>query len=89
MKSIISFADIRWSDGNMYEKLGFNLIHKSLPNYWYIEGDARIHRFNFKKSSLKHLPHYSDDKTEIEIMLEAGYDRIWDCGNLKYEFINK
>jgi hypothetical protein len=25
-------------------------------------------------------------KTEFEIMLEIGYDKIWDCGSIKLEF---
>lgn len=84
--TVMSFADLRWSNGNLYEQLGFKLIYKTVPNYWYVDGNKRIHRFNFMKHRLKHLPAYSDNKTEVQIMLESGYDRIWDCGNLKYEF---
>jgi len=34
---------------------------------------------------------YDKIKTEWQIMQELGYDRIWDCGHLKYEWqtINK
>jgi hypothetical protein len=27
---------------------------------------------------------FSKEQTEWEIMQERGYDRIWDCGTLKY-----
>lgn len=34
-KSIVSYADRRWSNGNVYEKLGFDFVRNSPPNYWY------------------------------------------------------
>ena len=30
---------------------------------------------------------YDKNKTEYEIMSELGYFRIWNTGNLKYEYI--
>jgi len=88
-KSIYSFSDLRISSGNLYEKLGFKLVGKNPPAYWYIKKEKRIHRFNFRKSELKKkFPEiYSDEKTEWQMMQEAGYDRIWDCGNDKWEMI--
>jgi len=82
-KSIYSFSDLRISNGNLYKKLGFKYSKKNPPAYWYVKNEKRFHRFNFRKSKLKKLfPEiYSNDKTEWQIMQEAGYDRIWDCGN--------
>lgn len=34
-KSLVSYADRRWSRGKLYEALGFKLDHISKPNYWY------------------------------------------------------
>jgi len=34
-KSLISYADRRWSIGTLYTKLGFVLDHSTNPNYWY------------------------------------------------------
>ena len=33
--TIVSYADRRWSIGNVYEKLGFDFSHVTVPNYWY------------------------------------------------------
>ena len=45
--------------------------------------DKRYHRFNFQKHKLKNiLSKFDQNKTEWENMVENGYDRIWDCGNL-------
>ena len=35
--SIVSYADRRWSTGNLYNALGFSLDHISPPNYWYFK----------------------------------------------------
>lgn len=86
-ESLISYADRRWSRGNLYEKLGFRLDHVSRPNYWYLNNGcyARYHRFAFRKSELaKKLKKFDPDLTEIENMVANKYSRIWDCGNLVY-----
>lgn len=34
-KSLVSYADRRWSRGQLYNALGFKFMHASSPNYWY------------------------------------------------------
>ena len=82
--SIISYADRRWSVGNLYEKIGFDFIKNTNPNYWYIKNGERKYRFKFRKSELI-KEGYNSDKTEKLIMNERGYIRIWDCGHRKYK----
>lgn len=82
---IYSYADRRWSDGNLYKQLGFTLEKITSPNYWYIKDFYnRLHRYKFRKSELKHFPNYSPDKTEDKIMSEMKYYKTWDCGNYKF-----
>jgi hypothetical protein len=50
-KNIVSYADRRWSQGNLYKALGFNLNHISSPNYWYIINNCREHRIKFQSIS--------------------------------------
>jgi hypothetical protein len=83
-KKIVSYADKRWSNGNLYEKLGFELTHENKPNYWYILGKTRKHRFNYRKNALKKKGVDVINKTEHEIMLDLGIYRIYDCGTLSY-----
>lgn len=88
--NIISYADIRWSVGNLYEKIGFKKINDTSPNYWYLIKNKRYHRYGFRKNILhKKLLSFDPTKTEWENMKNNGYDRIWDCGNLKYEWTSK
>jgi len=86
-EEIISYADRRWSNGNLYEKLGFELSHKSAPSYWYLCKGKRIHRSVYMKHKLpKLLENFNPDLTEWENMQINGFDRIWDCGCLVYKF---
>jgi len=80
---IISYADKRWSKGDLYEKLGFKFIHDSKPNYWYLIGNNREYRFKYRKDILV-KEGYDPSKTEHQIMLGRGIYRIYDCGNKKY-----
>jgi len=82
---IISYADRRWSQGNLYEKLGFELKVVNKPNYSYICGKIRKHRFGFRKELLKKEGFDTINKTEHQIMLDRGIYRIYDCGTKTYQ----
>lgn len=88
---IITYADKRWSVGDIYFKNNFKYLRDSKPSYWYINSKnikKRIYRYQFRKSLLKTLfpLEYDDNKTEIEIMTEVGYYRLYDCGNMVFEY---
>jgi hypothetical protein len=83
-KEIISYADRRWSKGDLYEKLGFEKKHNSQPNYWYIINNRREYRFGYRKSILVKKG-FDQNKTEHKIMLDRGIYRIYDCGNIAYK----
>jgi len=87
VKKVISYADRRWSMGNLYEKLGFSLTSKTKPNYFYTKGHYRENRFKYRKSEI--IVNEEDKaKTEKEIMKERGYNRVYDSGALKYSYDN-
>lgn len=90
---IETFSDIRISGINhedtVYFKNNFKFVKKTPPNYWYINTERylnRYHRFVFRKDVLV-SEGYDKKMTEWEIMKLKGYDRIWDCGSLKFEFV--
>jgi len=92
-KKIITYADIRWSGINpektVYFKNNFKFIESTPPNYWYVDTKnfmRRHHRFTYRKDVLV-KEGFSKDKTEWEIMKEKKFDRIWDCGSMKFELI--
>jgi hypothetical protein len=92
-KKIITFSDCRFSGVNhektVYHKNGFILTNQIKPRYWYFEKGnylKRHHRFKFNKNKLLkilNIPNIS----EWEIAQILGMDRIWDCGNLRFEMI--
>lgn len=85
---IITFADLRWSNGDVYLKNGFTFIKQTKPNYWYFKTREikRKHRFSFRKDKLVREG-FDKNKTEKQIMEEMGYLRIYDCGSLRFELI--
>jgi hypothetical protein len=88
--SLVSYADRRWSIGNVYEKLGFKFSHNSLPNYWYFKNNSLLleSRVKYQKHKLKNLlENFDENKTEVENMKANGYNRIFDCGNMVFEKI--
>jgi hypothetical protein len=84
-KEILSYADKRWSQGDLYEKLGFIKSHVNKPNYYYVIGKNRKHRFGFRKEILRKQGFDTKNKTEHEIMMERKIYRIYDCGTITYK----
>ena len=91
---IKTYADRRWSTklDNVYEKIGFEYVGSSEPNYYYFRREKSAsqelkHRFNFRKNVLdEKLDSFDPELTEWENMQKNGYDRMWDCGHLKYQW---
>jgi hypothetical protein len=81
---IISYADKDWSNGNLYDVLGFKLVSESKPDYKYIVDDIRKSKQNFTKAKLSKLDH-DISLTESQIMENLGINRIYDCGKMKFE----
>lgn len=84
--SIVSYADRRYSNGNLYDKLGFRLESISNPNYIWIKKNVVLTRYQCQKSRLAKLlgDRFDKNKTEIENMQDNGWSRVFDCGNLVY-----
>ena len=87
-KEIVSYADKRWSEGHLYDVLGFMKYNESKPNYYYIVGRKRIYRFNLRKSILVEKYGCPKDMSEREFCLKQKWYRIYDCGCLCYIWRN-
>ena len=86
---VISYADRRWSVGNLYEKLDFKLLHKSKPSYFYIFNNKRVNRYTFRKDILVKKYGCSEDDTEHSFCLKNKWYRIYDCGTLVFQYLKK
>jgi DNA-directed RNA polymerase subunit RPC12/RpoP len=83
---IYSYADRRWSSGDLYFKLKFDLVNepeKINPGYWYVDSNRlkRMHRSRFGRSEKNDF----EGMTEQMYWVSQGYNLIYDCGNLKFE----
>jgi hypothetical protein len=84
-KKIITFADKRWSNGELYLKTNF-YKDKDLPiDYAYVVNNKRIHKFNFRHKHLKkRLNNYDPSLSESQNCNLHGIYRIWDCGKIRF-----
>lgn len=81
---IISFADLDWSTGNLYFRLGFDLINRLKPDFKYIVDRKRVNKQRFTKSKLIKLG-YDGNLTGEKIIEQMGISKIYSCGQLKFE----
>jgi len=85
-ENVLTYADRSYSNGNLYKQLGFDFKGKTVPGYSYYDQKLnKYNRYNFRKDVLV-KEGFNKNKTENEIMLERGFFRVYNAGNLKYIF---
>lgn len=85
---IISYADRRWSNGKLYDKIGFSHSHNSKPSYFYVIKNERKNRFAYRKDVLIKKYGCEPNDTEHNFCFKQGWYRIYDCGTKVYKWIN-
>lgn len=99
-ESIVTYADRRYSQWQVYNVLGFTQIEKQkMLNYYYFNSNIWLNkvvlysRIKFQKHKLKNLYErwllisYDESLTESQNMYNNWYRKIYDCGNLVFEYI--
>ena len=86
-KSIISYSNIAHTRGNLYKMLGMNLLQISEPNYVWCKSEITLTRYQCQKHNLLEQGYEGD--SEVDIMHNRGYYRIYDCGNKVWAWNNK
>lgn len=91
-EELFLFADCRFNGTNPeninYKKYGFEFLHRTKPNYFYFEKNDYFNRHNrFKFNKQKFIKTYNENSnlTEWEMAKKNKFDRIWDCGSLKFK----
>lgn len=77
ISEIRSYCDLRWGTGNAYKTLGFHLASSGKPIYWYTDGSRRFSAFSKRKT----VEERKTGLTEVELRVQQGLFRIWDCGH--------
>jgi len=83
-KSLISWSDNRWSQGNVYKKMGFHLYEELPQDYSYVDIRKPTERLS-KQSQKKSNTNCPEGLTESQWAEERGLARIWDCGKKRWK----
>lgn len=79
-KRIISWSDNRWSEGKVYEAIGFQKEDELAPDYFYVKNDKVFSKQSMTKKKIG----AKEGQTEYERAKELGFHRIWDCGKTRW-----
>lgn len=83
VSEIVSYSDISLFNGELYKRLNFINVSTSKPNYFWVIDGIRKHRYNFSKRKLVSKG-YDINKTEVEIMNDRGYWRVFSTGQERW-----
>lgn len=83
---IISWADYRLSQGNGYEKSGWKFEELLPPDYFYFK--ISTSQIISKQSRQKKKVNTPEEMTEIEHAHLDGLERVWDCGKIRYSYVD-
>lgn len=85
IKQIITFANLRWSEGDLYLKNGFEIDNFLEPDYEYIFNGDRYHKFNFRRALLpKKLKKFDPALSESKNCWNNNVFKIYDCGKIRF-----
>jgi len=96
---IVTYADKRFTNGEVYKRVGFKEAGHSKPSYWYFKKGSKSNILlnrrlfqkkyiakNLHKFNIEPIKEIIENKslTEYEIMLAHNCDRVWDTGHIKF-----
>jgi hypothetical protein len=86
IKKCMTYADNRFGSGKGYEKIGFDKLYESSPNYFYFHKSDHSKLYTRNRFQKHKISNVVKEKSEYENMLLQGYDRVWDCGNSVFSY---
>jgi hypothetical protein len=81
---ILSWSDNRWTQGNIYNVLGFTLTKEYGPDYFYYDANKKIYKS--KQSQKKSNTNCPKEITERDWCYNNNLFRIWDCGKKLWQY---
>lgn len=83
--SIVTYADLKYSNGDVYRKNGFTKGQFNRPSYFYCKNYEVLNRMQTQKNKLSRiLKWYNSNLTEKENMINNGWNVVWDCGTIQF-----
>lgn len=86
--SVITYADARFYNGSIYEKLGFKYIGHSGSDYIWFNGINKLSRYKTRKQTLVSQG-FDENLTETQIMINNKYKKILGAGNRVFVYYRK
>lgn len=85
-ESLLTYADMNWSTGDLYRTLGFDYLYDTKPGYSFYDRrtETFLSRYQCQKGRLAKKHGFSTDMTGPEMIAQLGYFKIWDCGNMVF-----
>lgn len=85
-RKVVTFADRGVSDGGLYETCGFVHDGELRPDYMYVVGGSRVHKFNYRLKRFREDPdlEYREGLTESQLAELNDLPRIYDAGKIRY-----
>ena len=85
--AIVSLADRMYSNGGLYKQLGFDLIRKAKPSYfWYSQKHGVLSRYKTRRKQIPRLIDcFNPQLSEGENMRAAGYIKVFNAGHLVFK----
>lgn len=82
----ITFSDHCVSDGGLYESNGFVADKELPPDYMYVVGNRRRHKFGYRLNRFRTDPklQWEEGMSERELAQLNGLYRIWDAGKTRW-----
>lgn len=74
--SVVSYADLRWGEGDVYAQAGFQDDGVTPPDYWYAYKEKRISRY-----TAQHRPKGMTERAWAESM---GYEKVLGVGHRRW-----
>ena len=99
--TLVSYADRRWSSGNIYNNTDWIVEKIGKPDYYYIIKGRLYHRYNFSKKKILSYHNNENSKyynlfknidcslSEKDIMESLNIYRIYDCGTITFKYTRK
>ena len=85
-----TYSDNRFSNGDLYQQHGFEKSMESAPSYFVTDYNQRFYSRQFTRPKIQNQFGIDvEDKTTWECIQEIGYDRIWDAGKIKWQYVSK
>lgn len=84
--NIVSYANRRWSNGNLYDKLGFEFQNDSIPNFQIYNPNTYevFNRIQMQKHKLEKIIPVIKSMSAKDNLLLNNFRFIWDSGNKVY-----